>query len=454
MSDRLITPTPALADARGEVRRRRRRSGPTSRTAARCAACTAASTPAPSRPSPVRPRRIRVAPPDARPVRAYESMDRAARRPRRRVARRCARTAPAPSPTASSQPVRRQVVTFGEHLCGLDLRQNASGARARRRRVAGGRRRLHVVPRARRGRPPRAAGRRARRRRGRCAARSPTTPRWSTTSSPCCRGRRRRRPSRRGDDPALRRVRRQLGRATCSRRCCCCARSASCARSTSAPATLDVVPLFETIDDLDGAAQVLDELLGLPLYRRVVAGRGDWQEVMIGYSDSNKDGGYLTSNWALFASPAAPRRGRRLRTMCGCACSTAVAGRSDAAAGRRTRRSWPNRPGRSAARSASRSRARWWRPSTPSRRRRGATWRRWSRPRCEASAGVDDDLGDDADRFAAVMDELSATAHARYRSLVYDDERLRRLLRRDHPDPRDLDVEHRQPPGVADRIAS
>ena len=66
------------------------------------------------------------------------------------------------------------------------------------------------------------------------------------------------------------------------------------------PSAVDVVPLFETIDDLASAAGVLDELLRLPVYRRIVSGRGDWQEVMIGYSDSNKDGGYLTSNWALF----------------------------------------------------------------------------------------------------------------------------------------------------------
>ncbi len=67
------------------------------------------------------------------------------------------------------------------------------------------------------------------------------------------------------------------------------------------PAVLDVniAPLFETIDDLRRAGQMIDRLLGLPAYRALVAGRGDLQEVMLGYSDSNKDGGYVTSNWEL-----------------------------------------------------------------------------------------------------------------------------------------------------------
>jgi phosphoenolpyruvate carboxylase len=63
---------------------------------------------------------------------------------------------------------------------------------------------------------------------------------------------------------------------------------------------MDVVPLFETIDDLTGAASTLGALLDLELWRQLVDERGGWQEVMLGYSDSNKDGGYLTSNWALY----------------------------------------------------------------------------------------------------------------------------------------------------------
>jgi phosphoenolpyruvate carboxylase len=62
---------------------------------------------------------------------------------------------------------------------------------------------------------------------------------------------------------------------------------------------LDIIPLFETIADLDNARGVMRAAFALPAYRRWVAGRGDIQEVMLGYSDSNKDGGYLSANWAL-----------------------------------------------------------------------------------------------------------------------------------------------------------
>jgi phosphoenolpyruvate carboxylase len=61
-----------------------------------------------------------------------------------------------------------------------------------------------------------------------------------------------------------------------------------------------ISPLFETIEDLQGAATTMTAVLGQPVYRALVANRGDVQEVMLGYSDSNKDGGYLAANWALY----------------------------------------------------------------------------------------------------------------------------------------------------------
>ncbi|ORL40310.1 phosphoenolpyruvate carboxylase [Prescottella equi] len=61
-----------------------------------------------------------------------------------------------------------------------------------------------------------------------------------------------------------------------------------------------IVPLFETIEDLRHGAETLTATLDVPLYRALVANRGDSQEVMLGYSDSNKDGGYLAANWALY----------------------------------------------------------------------------------------------------------------------------------------------------------
>ena len=63
---------------------------------------------------------------------------------------------------------------------------------------------------------------------------------------------------------------------------------------------VDIVPLFETIDDLGAAGRVLCDALDQPRYAAWVRGRGGRQEVMLGYSDSNKDGGYLASNWALY----------------------------------------------------------------------------------------------------------------------------------------------------------
>ena len=63
---------------------------------------------------------------------------------------------------------------------------------------------------------------------------------------------------------------------------------------------IDIVPLFETIDDLRACVAVMDRLLALPEYRRLVDDRGGEQEVMLGYSDSNKDGGFVTSGWELY----------------------------------------------------------------------------------------------------------------------------------------------------------
>lgn len=79
-----------------------------------------------------------------------------------------------------------------------------------------------------------------------------------------------------------------------------------------------IVPLFETIEDLRHGAETLTATLDVPLYRALVANRGDSQEVMLGYSDSNKDGGYLAANWALYRAEldlvrVAREKGIRLR---------------------------------------------------------------------------------------------------------------------------------------------
>ncbi len=71
-------------------------------------------------------------------------------------------------------------------------------------------------------------------------------------------------------------------------------------RGTTSQLALSIVPLFESITDLQRAAQVMARSYEIPAYRRLVAAQGDFQEIMLGYSDSNKDGGYVTSNWSLY----------------------------------------------------------------------------------------------------------------------------------------------------------
>ncbi len=81
---------------------------------------------------------------------------------------------------------------------------------------------------------------------------------------------------------------------------------------------LNIVPLFETIEDLQQGAETLLAALAVPVYRSIVDGHGGLQEVMLGYSDSNKDGGYLAANWALYRAEldlvaASRQAGIRLR---------------------------------------------------------------------------------------------------------------------------------------------
>ncbi|MCL2657495.1 MAG: phosphoenolpyruvate carboxylase [Betaproteobacteria bacterium] len=63
---------------------------------------------------------------------------------------------------------------------------------------------------------------------------------------------------------------------------------------------VNIIPLFETIADLQAASCTMDRLFSLPEYRDLLAARAQAQEVMLGYSDSNKDGGFLTSGWELY----------------------------------------------------------------------------------------------------------------------------------------------------------
>jgi len=68
----------------------------------------------------------------------------------------------------------------------------------------------------------------------------------------------------------------------------------------SGRSAINIVPLFETIEDLQASSGIMDRMLSLHDYRRLVDSCGCLQEIMLGYSDSNKDGGFVTSGWELY----------------------------------------------------------------------------------------------------------------------------------------------------------
>jgi phosphoenolpyruvate carboxylase len=76
-------------------------------------------------------------------------------------------------------------------------------------------------------------------------------------------------------------------------------------RSRDGALAIDIVPLFETILDLRNCGGIMDRLFAVPEYAKLLNSRGRSQEVMLGYSDSNKDGGFLTSGWELYKAEIA-----------------------------------------------------------------------------------------------------------------------------------------------------
>ena len=69
--------------------------------------------------------------------------------------------------------------------------------------------------------------------------------------------------------------------------------------------TIDFVPLFETVHDLAGAGEIMETLYTHPFYKKHLASRGSKQDIMLGFSDSTKDGGYLMANWSIFNAKVA-----------------------------------------------------------------------------------------------------------------------------------------------------
>jgi phosphoenolpyruvate carboxylase len=66
--------------------------------------------------------------------------------------------------------------------------------------------------------------------------------------------------------------------------------------------TVDIVPLFETVNDLAAAEEVMESLYKLPVYKKHLASRGKQQTIMLGFSDGTKDGGYLQANWSIYTA--------------------------------------------------------------------------------------------------------------------------------------------------------
>ena len=181
-------------------------------------------------------------------------------------------------------------------------------------------------------------------------------------------------------------------------------------------ASLDIVPLFETIDDLARAGGVLSDLLADERYARLVASRG-WQEVMIGYSDSNKDGGYLAAQWALYRAQqglvaAAERGGVRLRLFHG---RGGTVGRGGGPAYQAIL-SQPPGSVHGALRITEQGEMVAAKYSQPAPARRNLET--LVAATLEATCTDAEHLGEDAAVFAAAMDELAADALAAYRDLV------------------------------------
>ena len=88
-----------------------------------------------------------------------------------------------------------------------------------------------------------------------------------------------------------------------------------------------IVPLFEAIEELAECPQLMKELFASPVYRAQLAAWEHEQEIMLGYSDSNKDGGYLAAQWAIYHAEDALARTSSTRRVCECEYFTAAADR-------------------------------------------------------------------------------------------------------------------------------
>jgi phosphoenolpyruvate carboxylase len=190
---------------------------------------------------------------------------------------------------------------------------------------------------------------------------------------------------------------------------------------------LSIVPLFESIADLRAAPRVVEELLDEPRFGRRVEGRGRRLEVMVGYSDSGKDGGYLTAQWEIYRAQeelaaVAARRGLELTIFHGRGGSAGRGGGPTHAAILAQPPGHP--PGRLKLTEQGETISfRYGLPGLAHRELEAAV-------SAALLAAFPDVIAADArDAPRETMERLSATAHAAYRALVWDDREFVRFFR-------------------------
>ena len=218
------------------------------------------------------------------------------------------------------------------------------------------------------------------------------------------------------------------------------------ARPREGQLDLNIVPLFETIGDLRNCGRIVEDLFAIPQYMRFLTSRGRVQEIMLGYSDSNKDGGYLTSGWELHKSEVAlidvcERHGVALRLFHGRGGSVGRGGGPTYEA----ILAQPQGAVRAGIRVTEQGEVIAGKYSNPEMGRHNleilaaaaldaALIQRNQSPRLE---------------FTAAMEELSDLAYRAYRDLVYDTPGFERYFREVDGHRRDLAAAHRQPSGLA-----
>ncbi|HEY4626706.1 MAG TPA: phosphoenolpyruvate carboxylase [Blastococcus sp.] len=183
--------------------------------------------------------------------------------------------------------------------------------------------------------------------------------------------------------------------------------------------SVGISPLFETIDDLKAAGSTLTAVLDQPLYRSLLASRGDVQEVMLGYSDSNKDGGYLTANWALYWAEldlveVARTEGIRLRLFHG---RGGTVGRGGGPSYEAVRAQPPGAVA-GALRITEQGEVIAAKYGDPGRARRNLE--ALVAATLESSLLDIEGLGDDAESVYAILDDLASRAQQAYRALVHE----------------------------------